>query len=156
LDSGREMTLSPHGVRLETESTFQLYNGAAPLVAGGDVFLGNGRVRCRIASAGAFFDQLGNGGIHPAEEAWVRWDSGPLRVRTWQSGDRFRPKGAPGSRKVQDWFTDRKIPAARRRELPVVMGGEGEILWIPGFPAAECSLLRDRNNQALRLTYDEA
>ena len=38
----------------------------------------------------------------------------PLEVRAWRAGDRMRPLGLGGSRSLQDLFTDRKVPRARR------------------------------------------
>ena len=30
---------------------------------------------------------------------------------SWETGDWIRPLGAPGKKKLQDWFTDHHIPA---------------------------------------------
>ena len=77
----------------------------------------------------------------------------PLDVRGWQPGDRFRPLGAPGTRKLKDWFIDRQIPKKERKQLPVVTTSSGEIIWVPGFPPAESLKIDDTTKQALRLTY---
>ena len=63
-------------------------------------------------------------------------------VRSWREGDRLRPVGLGGTKTLQDLFTDRKVPRALRRTLPVVEAG-GEIAWVAGvalderFAAAE-------------------
>ncbi len=103
-------------------------------------------------------DILG-GGPDPARTAFValRTDEPPpthLLVRQWRSGDRFRPLGHPGTAKVQDLFTDRKIPAVERKRLPIVLRSDGEVIWIPGFPPPErCKVERD-TVLAMRLTYE--
>jgi len=51
----------------------------------------------------------------------------PLMVRSFQAGDRFHPLGAPGRKKVGDFFTDRKIPAAQRNRIPILTDQEGII-----------------------------
>ena len=57
----------------------------------------------------------------------------PLVVRAWQPGDRFRPAGMNGrSRKLQDFFTDLKVPHAIRRRIPLVVTPEG-IVWVVGY-----------------------
>ncbi len=61
---------------------------------------------------------------------------GPLRVRSWRDGDRLRPLGLGGTKSLQDLFTDRKVPRALRRGLPVVEA-EGEIVWVAGLAVAE-------------------
>ena len=57
------------------------------------------------------------------------WDGleRPLAVRVWRPGDRFRPLGAPGSRKLQDFMTDAKIPKEERRRLLIVTAGRTPI-----------------------------
>ena len=59
-----------------------------------------------------------------------------LYVRTWKSGDRMRALGLKGSKKLQDIFTDAKVPAAHRHTIPVFECG-GEIVWIPGYRVAQ-------------------
>ena len=49
---------------------------------------------------------------------------GPLLVRSWEDGDRMRPVGLGGTKTLQDLFTDRKVPRALRRSLPVVCVGD--------------------------------
>jgi tRNA(Ile)-lysidine synthase len=51
----------------------------------------------------------------------------PMVVRSSQKGDRFHPLGAPGSKKVGDFFTDRKIPVAQRNRIPILTDQEGII-----------------------------
>jgi tRNA(Ile)-lysidine synthase len=64
-------------------------------------------------------------------------DLGPvLTVRAWRDGDRMRPAGLGGSKSLQDLFTDRKVPRALRRTLPVVESG-GEIVWVAGVAVGE-------------------
>ena len=59
--------------------------------------------------------------------------SGPLVVRAWQPGDRFFPAGMKGrSKKLQDFFTDLKVPIARRTRIPLVVSPDG-IVWVVGY-----------------------
>jgi len=61
----------------------------------------------------------------------------PLVVRNRRPGDRFRPIGAPGKRKLQDFFVDRKVPRTDRDALPLVVDARGRIVWVPGQAVAE-------------------
>ena len=45
----------------------------------------------------------------------------PLTARSWQAGDRMRPRGMNGVKKLQDIFVDRNIPRERRLAAPVVV-----------------------------------
>lgn len=57
-------------------------------------------------------------------------------VRGWRDGDRMRPLGLGGTKSLQDLFTDRKVPRALRRSLPIVEV-RGEIAWVAGVAVGE-------------------
>lgn len=61
----------------------------------------------------------------------------PLAVRSRRPGDRFRPLGAPGRRKLQDFFVDRKVPRAVRDTVPLVVDGRDRIVWVVGHGVAD-------------------
>lgn len=71
-----------------------------------------------------------------------------LTVRPLRAGDRLRPLGAPGRRKILDLLADSGIPPAERGGWPVVVSAAGpdepvepaasagdvsRILWVPGI-----------------------
>ncbi len=56
----------------------------------------------------------------------------PLRVRSPLPGDRFRPSGMEGRRKLKDFLIDIKLEKEQRFSLPVLLG-EDEILWLVGL-----------------------
>lgn len=58
-----------------------------------------------------------------------------LSVRTWRPGDRMAPFGMSGRRKLQDIFTDAKVPPFQRTHIPVLLC-RNEIIWIPGYRIA--------------------
>lgn len=59
--------------------------------------------------------------------------SGPILVRAWLPGDRICPAGMKGrSKKLQDFYTDLKVPIAVRKRIPVVVAPEG-IVWVVGY-----------------------
>ena len=60
----------------------------------------------------------------------------PLTIRSRRPGDRYRPFGAPGSKKLKELLRAKKIPIDHRDGLPVFLSG-GKILWIPGLPVAD-------------------
>jgi tRNA(Ile)-lysidine synthase len=77
--------------------------------------------------------------------------AGGLCVRGYRPGDRVRPLGMTGTRKVHDVMVDRKLPRERRATWPVVEGG-GEILWIPGMVRSRVALVSEATETVLRLT----
>jgi len=60
----------------------------------------------------------------------------PLLVRSRRQGDRYRPLGAPGRKKLTDLFREKGIPVGERGRRAVFVSG-GEIIWVEGLPAAE-------------------
>jgi tRNA(Ile)-lysidine synthetase-like protein len=61
----------------------------------------------------------------------------PFTVRNRRPGDRMRPLGAPGRRKVQDLMVDRKIPRETRDSVPIVVDATGRIVWVAGVAVAD-------------------
>ena len=69
----------------------------------------------------------------------------PFVVRSRRPGDRFRPLGAPGRRKIQDLFVDRKVPRQARDRVPIVVDARGRIVWVAGLAVAdECRVTAPR------------
>ncbi|AKJ65353.1 tRNA lysidine(34) synthetase TilS [Kiritimatiella glycovorans] len=77
----------------------------------------------------------------------------PLTVRSFREGDRMRPLGSGGTRKLQDIFTDARVPREERTQIPLVEC-RGEIVWIPGFRIAENWKLHDPRQKAVWLSID--
>jgi tRNA(Ile)-lysidine synthase len=75
-----------------------------------------------------------------------------LEVRAWRAGDRMRPAGLGGSKSLQDLFTDRKVPRARRHTLPVVIS-DGEIAWVPGVAIGERFRVTEQSGARVRLDW---
>jgi tRNA(Ile)-lysidine synthetase-like protein len=61
----------------------------------------------------------------------------PLCLRHWRPGDRFQPIGMPRPVKLQDFFTNQRIPRGRRRHLIVAATAKGEVFWIEGMRISE-------------------
>ena len=60
----------------------------------------------------------------------------PLEVRSRKPGDKYRPLGMSGEKKLKDLLRERKIPGEVRDLLPVFVSG-GKIVWVPGLPVAD-------------------
>jgi tRNA(Ile)-lysidine synthase len=78
-----------------------------------------------------------------------------VTVRGWRDGDRMRPVGVGGSKSLQDLFTDRKVPRALRRTLPVIESN-GEIVWVAGVAVDERFAAREGEPGAVALTARSA
>jgi tRNA(Ile)-lysidine synthase len=57
----------------------------------------------------------------------------PLTVRNWQQGDYFHPIGMKTRKKLSDFFIDQKVSLHQKSEIPLLINGNGEIIWIGGY-----------------------
>ncbi len=109
--------------------------GNYPLPGGGEL-----RVELAVAAQG--------------EEEGVEFDAGrvvfPLLVRSPRPGDRFRPAGLGGGKKLKDFLIDAKVPRERRRSLLLVE--ESEILWVVGMRRCAGRRPRREGGGVLRLS----
>ena len=53
----------------------------------------------------------------------------PLTLRRWEHGDRFKPLGMKGFKKISDFLIDKKIPLASKDSIWVLCSQE-EIVWV--------------------------
>jgi len=58
-------------------------------------------------------------------------------LRHWRAGDRFQPIGLKSAAKLQDLFTNAKIPREQRRGLILAETVCGEIFWVEGLRISE-------------------
>ncbi|MEN9936533.1 MAG: hypothetical protein RLZZ387_3112 [Chloroflexota bacterium] len=125
---GGELTLSlgeppaPDGPQLIGDTEALAVPGALALAAGWEL-----RAEPRVAQerSGLWEVYLDAGAV-----------GGRLGVRRRRPGDRLRPAGGRGSRRLQDALLDAKIPRALRERWPIVTIGAA-VAWAPGLRPAE-------------------
>jgi len=84
-------------------------------------------------------------GVVGSQVAIVRGDlcAGSLAVRNRRPGDRFRPIGLDGRKKLQDFFVDRKVARATRDAVPIVVDEMDRIVWVAGYGIDEAFRVTD-------------
>ena len=90
------------------------------------------------------------------QEAFINNNKLPTHsvIHTHRAGDRFHPLGAPGQKKLSDYFTDRKIPLEIRDQIPLVASGN-QILFVAGYAVAESLRVGPDTKRILRIVYGE-
>jgi tRNA(Ile)-lysidine synthase len=73
----------------------------------------------------------------------------PLILRNMRPGDRVEPLGTGGTKKLKDYFIDRKIAASRRSEIPLLVDA-GSIVWIAGERISERVRVTERTRRVLK------
>lgn len=74
----------------------------------------------------------------------------PLSVRVRRPGDRLNPLGMRGKKKLQDIFTDAKVPRSMRDKTPIVVDQDG-IVWVVGHVLAERAKVTPFTNKIVRI-----
>ncbi len=75
--------------------------------------------------------------------------SRPLSIRNRRPGDVLAMPF--GHKKLKAFFIDKKIPAAQRDQIPVVLSGS-EIIWIPGYYVADCVRITGETGRICRFS----
>ncbi|MBN1140737.1 MAG: tRNA lysidine(34) synthetase TilS [Deltaproteobacteria bacterium] len=96
-------------------------------------------------------------GQRRGEDRWsVEFDADriafPVLIRSFEAGDRFRPAGMTGTKKLKELFIDLKIPLQRRPQVPLVIAS-GEILWVAGIRRSRHFPTAPETAKVLRVTF---
>ena len=54
----------------------------------------------------------------------------PLKIRGWKTGDKIKPFGMKGSKKISDLFTEYKLNSDDKNNLLILENGNKEIIWV--------------------------
>jgi tRNA(Ile)-lysidine synthase len=91
--------------------------------------------------------------LSPAENVayldYDKFDEPPL-LRSWDKGERFKPLGMKGSKKLSDFFTDLKVPRHQRENIPV-LSSSGQIAWVIGYRINDDFKVRPDTRKVLRV-----
>jgi tRNA(Ile)-lysidine synthetase-like protein len=102
-----------------------------------------GQLEIRIDETGASADQA-------FDADRLTW---PLVARARRPGDRMRPRGGRGSRKLSDLMIDAKVPRLTRDGLPVVATADDQVLFAPGLRPAEVARPTTSTRRFLRIVF---
>lgn len=74
----------------------------------------------------------------------------PLTIRPRVPGDRFHPLGMTGSKKLQDFLVDLKVPRRERDRIPILTSA-GRIAWVVGYRIDDRFKLTPSTRRAVRI-----
>jgi tRNA(Ile)-lysidine synthase len=78
----------------------------------------------------------------------------PLTVRNRRPGDRFAPLGlAAGRRKLKKFFQEQALSRLQRAAWPLLVNGDGEIIWVAGLRLGHGFRLRPETRLRVRLDF---
>ncbi len=73
-------------------------------------------------------------------------------VRNVRNGDRIKPLGMKGSRKLQDIFVDFRILHEHRHTIPLLVYRD-QVIWVPGYRIASDWAVKDSSTTAWQVTF---
>ena len=76
----------------------------------------------------------------------------PWLVRTFRPGDRMKPFGMSGRKKVKNIFIDRKIPPSERTRIPLLWCGD-DLIWIAGVCRSELCRIDTQSAATVQVTW---
>ena len=79
--------------------------------------------------------------------ATIEW---PLVARRRRPGERLRPAGGRGSRRLQDLFVDARVPQALRDAWPII-ATPAAIVWVAGLRAADGYLATPESQSIIKI-----
>ncbi len=71
--------------------------------------------------------------------------------RTVKNNDYFCKLGSSGSKKLVDYFTDKKIPLLKRKEIPILVS-DSEVLVVAGYDISDKVKVKDKCSKIVRIT----
>jgi tRNA(Ile)-lysidine synthase len=152
-----EVRVLPGGIRLEREGAWIGLERRKPRHR---VFAysWNGRSVLSVPEAGIRLRAIRSGSLPNAREfddaSRAFLDavtlSYPLTVRSRAAGDRYRPLGSPGRRKLNEVLRSRGVEASAR-DVQTLICSEGEIAWVPGLPVAERFKVTPETRSVIRI-----
>lgn len=77
----------------------------------------------------------------------------PLEVRNLRPGDRYRPLGSAGSRRVRRILMDLHIERSRRQSVPLLLS-RGRIVWVAGYRIADAVKITPPTRRVLEIKLD--
>ena len=78
--------------------------------------------------------------------------TGDLVVRFWREGDRFQPLGMRGSKKLSDFWSDRKVSDLDKRRIPLLWAGEA-LVWVVGHEIGDAFKITPHTTKVLRIIF---
>ena len=153
LAAGGAVVRSYRELAIEKKDGYEPPPFSLPLRMSGETILFDQGLRFVVRKARGFEKKPVEGvGVLPSE---VMLDASAIGrsaviVRSWRPGDRIKPLGMSGSRKIQDLFVDQKISRTRRPQIPL-LECRGEIVWVAGYRPARGWEVKTKKSPSYRI-----
>lgn len=102
-----------------------------------------------------YFKEVTNEGIKNKNTIYVNKQliSYPLKLRKWQNGDAFFPKGMRGKKKLSKYFKDEKLSLIEKQNTWLLCNADNEIIWIISHRQDNRFLIDKNTKSVLQITF---
>lgn len=76
---------------------------------------------------------------------------GKIFVRGWKPGDRFKPLGMEGRKKLQDFFSDNRVPRSIRQRMPIFCDKNDNILAVSSLRISDDVKIDKNTKRVLKI-----
>lgn len=76
----------------------------------------------------------------------------PLTLRRWKEGDKFRPFGMKGFKKLSDFFKDQKL-SLFDKEAVWILANKEQIIWIIGYRMDDRCRIGEHEKRLVKMTF---
>lgn len=76
--------------------------------------------------------------------------NGGINIRNRRNGDVFKPYKSTGTKKLKEYFIDKKIPRDERRRIPLIAAGN-EVVWVVGHKISDKFKVTENTKRVLRI-----
>lgn len=77
----------------------------------------------------------------------------PLKLRKWKQGDKFKPLGLKGFKKLSDFFKDQKLSLFDKQNVWILTNNE-HIIWIVGYRLDDRCRVNKETEKVLRIRLE--
>lgn len=84
---------------------------------------------------------------------FIKKPKSAIYLRTWRPGDRIQPLGLKGTKKIQDVFSDLKIPQPQRSQIPLLATKDNTILAVSNLAISENAKVNPQTPQIIKITF---
>ena len=111
-----------------------------------------------IKGNASLYNKILTGTVNQEESCYLsaKKTERPLYFRQKKAGDKFKPMGLNGTKKVKDCMIDRQWEERKKGLTPIITDSHGKILWIPGFAPDQSSIIDGTETEVIRLTYSHS
>jgi tRNA(Ile)-lysidine synthase len=79
----------------------------------------------------------------------------PLSVRSRKEGDRYRPIGMSGEKKIKEILIEEKVPLSERPQIPLVVDAAGSVIWLVGYRIGDKAKVGPQTKKLLKITIEK-